>query len=363
VAAPHFRIQRDAGWDDDKLGPDGWQSSDALLRPDSAEASGADLMLHVGWGICRHLEAGVYEISVPGANAPPMSLAWPDIAPLHAGVSGIVSAPSAPTVEVAPPLSTPRPTPATLAAPPVDAPELAPVPEAALPPPVPITAPASLPQSPAPAAAGFLPSSDNMLEAPVSAPAPAPAHTRSFATVAGCLAVLLLMIGGGFYYWQHHGPAETAQALVAPPHIPVPPPAAAATPDPAPPPTAAPGLGSLSVPEVLARAPSIAAIAAEGERRLQSDRRDDGLLLLETAADRSDSGAAASLARLYDPVLFQPGGALAKPDARQAARYYRDAARGGTDVAAPRDALRRNLQSRVQAGDLGADLSLKDFWP
>ena len=69
------------------------------------------------------------------------------------------------------------------------------------------------------------------------------------------------------------------------------------------------------------------------------------------------------LARLYDPVQFRPGGPIPQPDARQAARYYRDASRGGVDVAAAREALRQNLQTRVQAGDLGANLSLKDFWP
>jgi len=116
------------------------------------------------------------------------------------------------------------------------------------------------------------------------------------------------------------------------------------------------------VPDVLTHAPNPAAIAAEGEQRLRSDRRDDGLLLLEAAADRADP-AAAALGRLYDPVLFQPGGPIPRPDPRQAARYYRDATRGGADVAAAREALRQNLQARVQAGDLGANLSLKDFWP
>ena len=40
VGAPGFRIQRDAGWEDDKLGPRGWQGSDALLQPAGAEAVG-----------------------------------------------------------------------------------------------------------------------------------------------------------------------------------------------------------------------------------------------------------------------------------------------------------------------------------
>ena len=85
AGAPGFRVQRDAGWGDDKLGPGGWQSSDALLAPDRAEASGPDLLLHVGWDVCRHLEAGVYEISVPGAGLAQVGVYWPDIVPLHSG--------------------------------------------------------------------------------------------------------------------------------------------------------------------------------------------------------------------------------------------------------------------------------------
>jgi hypothetical protein len=96
---------------------------------------------------------------------------------------------------------------------------------------------------------------------------------------------------------------------------------------------------------------------------LRSDHPDDGLLLLEAAGDRADPDAAAALARLYDPVIFQPGGPIPQPDPRQAARYYRDAAKGGIDVTAAREALRSKLRSQAQAGDLGADLNLKDFWP
>ena len=130
-----------------------------------------------------------------------------------------------------------------------------------------------------------------------------------------------------------------------------------------PPQPGSPPFGSLSVPDVIAQASDPAAIRAEGERRLQSDRKDDGLLLLEAASDRSDPVAAAVLARLYDPVIFQPGGPIPKPDARQAARYYRDASRGGIDVTAAREALRLRLQTQAQRSDLGADLMLKDFWP
>ena len=305
VGAPGFRVQRDAGWGDDKLGPGGWQSSDALLLPDRAEAQGPDLLLHVGWGVCRHLEAGVYEVSVPGAGLAQVGVYWPDIVPLHAGGGEPVVAPRA--AAAAPPPAVPPPAP-----------------------------------EPPPAVRRTVsvgPASDD------PPPPTAPGVSKAVLLVAAGLG---LLAGGGAYWWVNRAPARTDAASVAPP------PAA---------PPAAPALGGLSVPDVLAQAPDPAAIAAEGVRRLNGDRRDDGLLLLEAAADRSDPGAAAALARLYDPVQFRPGGPIPQPDARQAARYYRDAARGGADVAAAREALRQNLQARVQAGDLGANLSLKDFWP
>jgi hypothetical protein len=304
---PGFRMQRDAGWGDDKLGPGGWQSSDALLQPDRAEASGTELLLHVGWSVCRHLEAGVYEFSMPAAGMAQVGLSWPEIVPQHAGASRLLDES------------------AMKSAVKDEAAALAPNPPSLLPSPVP-TLPA-VPPSPLP-----------------SLPPPAPGISK-WTTIAASVVIALLLAGIGTYYWRVREPGREQVQLV--------PPAA----------NQAPGLGNLSVPDVLARAPDVAAITAEGEQRLHSDRRDDGLLLLEAAADRADPAAAASLARLYDPVLFQPGGVIPRPDPRQAARYYRDAARGGADVIAAREALRQNLQTRVQAGDLGANLSLKDFWP
>jgi len=315
AGTPGFRVQRDAGWGDDKLGPGGWQGSDALLQPDRAEASGSELLLHVGWSVCRHLEAGVYEFSVPAAGLTQAGLSWPDIVPEHAGVSRpfdealakLAAKGEAPLLVASPASAWSKPVPT-----------------------LPVTPPGPLPAS----------------------PPPVPGVSR-WAIIGAGVVVALLLAGTGAYYWRDRAPGpEEAQTL---PPVTVP----ADTPSP----PATPGLGGLSVPDVLARAPDAAAITAEGEQRLHSDRRDDGLLLLEAAADRADPAAAASLARLYDPVLFQPGGVIPRPDPRHAARYYRDAARGGADVAAAREALRQYLQTRMQAGDLGANLSLKDFWP
>ena len=114
------------------------------------------------------------------------------------------------------------------------------------------------------------------------------------------------------------------------------------------------------MPDVLAQAPNLGAVVTEGQRRLGTAQKDDGLLLLEAAADKGDGAATAAIARLYDPVLFQPGGAIPRPDPRQAARYYRDAARLSQDVTAPREALRQWLQAH---SSMANDLVLKDFWP
>ncbi len=328
AGTPGFRVQRDAGWGDDKLGPGGWQSSDALLLPDRAEASGADLLLHVGWGVCRHLEAGVYEVSVPGAGLAQVGVYWPDIVPLHAGGGQPVVVPGAAA-------------------------------EAAIQPPDPVPPPAPEPPPVVRRTVSVGPASDDTIASLPPGPAPVtPGVSKAVLLLAG---VLGLLAGGGAYWWVNRAPAPTD---AAPDASTAPASTAPASTAPTPPPAApAPALGALSVPDVLAQAPNPAAITAEGERRLSGDRRDDGLLLLEAAADRSDPAAAAALARLYDPVQFRPGGPIPQPDARQAARYYRDAARGGADVAAAREALRQNLQTQVQAGDLGANLSLKDFWP
>ena len=325
VPQPGFRVQRDAGWGDDKLGPGGWQSSDALLQPARAEADGPDLLLHVGWDVCQHLEAGVYELSVPAAGMEPTGVFWPEIVPLHSGIASIT-----------PPAPPPSPVPA---------PKLP-------------DADATVVAAPKPPAAPVLPGPPPPLPG-------VPSGSGKAAILGGGLLLALLLAGGAAYYaWRDHGAVDTPVAAAPQPNPPAPsptPPAPPPQPAPPPVPPAAAGLGSLSVPDVIAKAPDAVAIRAEGEQRLAGDRKDDGLLLLEAAADRSDPAAAASLARLYDPVVFQPGGPIPRADARQAARYYRDAARGGADVAAARDALRRLLQTQAQGGNMGADLMLKDF--
>ena len=340
--APGFRIGRE-DYEDGTLGPEGWQSSDAVLQPGRTEDVGGDLVLHVGWSVCRHLEAGVYTFALAAAAGGAEAVFWPDVAPLHAGA-----------VDVLAPLGAPVPAPA--------APAVA-------------AAPAVLAPPPAPGPASVAPA--------VPPPRPvAPSGRGDLAIVFGLLGLLVLLsAGGGAWWWTHREPAVVEARVdpptppaepVAPPATPPEPPAArpeppmAAPTNPPPPPTTTPAplqLGGLSVPDVLARAPNPAAVTAEGRRRLRGDRHDDGLLLLEAAADRGDGDAAAELGRLYDPVVFQPGGPIPRPDPRQAARYYRDAARANVDVGAARDALKRSLDARAASGDLAATLMLKDFWP
>lgn len=123
-------------------------------------------------------------------------------------------------------------------------------------------------------------------------------------------------------------------------------------------------LAGLSVREVIARAESTLAIDREGGRRLQAGQPDDGVLLLEAAAGKGESGAMAQLAKLYDPNGFDPKGPIPSPDVREAARYYRDAAQAGDkDVDAPRALLHERLQGEAQKGSMSAELALRDFWP
>lgn len=313
---PGFAIRRDEDWGEDKLGPNGWQTSDAELSPDRAEAVGADLVLHVGWAVCRHLESGMYTLSLPAGGIAGAAMQWPHIQPEHAGSRDVFSP--------APPLA----------------------PDAG-------TAPTQPPAPPPP------------LEPQIAGKSRMP-------LLIGVLLVLAAAAAGLAVWqpWKTPTPAATpatpeatppavAPPAVAPPIVPPP----AVTPPEAAVPTPTPALGDMSVPDVLAKAPNAAAITAEGQRRLDGNRHDDGLLLLEAAADRGDAAAAAALGRLYDPVGFQPGGPIPKADPRQAARYYRDAARAGADVTAARDALHQRLERDTQGGNLGAGLTLKDFWP
>lgn len=309
AAAPpadaRFRLTRE-GWSRGTLGPEGWQVGEALLAPQRVEPIAGGVRLFLGPAIVDHLEAGPLWFRWPaaGVEAP---LFWPDIAPLHAGAP--------------PPAAKPAPKPEP------DATVILRAPDPAKPraPPTPAPSP--------PGRAGWL-----------------------------LLALVLLLAGGGAAWWFTR--AADAPTPVA---SPAPTPAPLAQPAPAPPtpaPQPAPAPETLGVAEVIARAPSIAAIAEEATRRQAQGRHDDALLLWEHAAGNGHAAAMTALARLYDPNGFTPGQPFRDPDPRQAARFYREAeAAGDAAAAAPRAALREFLEARAAAGDAVAPLTLRDFWP
>jgi hypothetical protein len=335
-----LRIRRE-GWDEGVLGLNGWQGEDALLQPDSVAQVGTELVLMVGWSVCSHLEAGTYVIGVPDLGIEE-AVSWPDIRPVRAAPRPRVPAAASPAQVL--------PRPAEPALPSTD--------------PRPIIHPAA-PRLPAVRPASSLPGAN----------VPRPSRPVGLSWVVA-VPLLLLIVGacaGGYWYWQLRGAVVASD--ISPPHQeasvplsapgppsapPTPPAASPSTPVPSAP--TSPALADMKVPDVLGHAHDTAAIAAEGARRLAGQQRDDGMLLLEEAADRGDGSAMAALGALYDPVGFQPG-VLARPDPRQAARYYRDAQRAGiTTIDAKRNALQEWLRGRAATHDIQADLILRDFW-
>lgn len=328
-ADPRFRILRE-GWSKGTLGPDGWQVGDALLQPDRVEPSPQGVRLYLGPRVVDWLEAGPVLFALPWAafQAP---LFWPDVPPLHGGSGHAIAEPLPPP----PAAAAPKPLP------------MAEDPDATV-------VVAARPLSPPPP------------PAPLSVPQPsAPTKTAVWPWI---LLVLLLLAaaGGGAWWWffwrkEPAPPPEPPRVEAPRPEAPPPelPPAR-----PVAEPQAPPSMDGLSVPEVIARATSPAAIAGEAARRYDAGRYDDALLLWEAAARAGEASALTRLARLYDPVGFQPDRPFRDPDPRQAARHYRDAVAAGDATAAePRARLHQWLEDRAREGDRNAPLTLRDFWP
>ncbi len=335
-ADPRFRILRE-GWAKGTLGPDGWQVGDALVSPDRVEASPQGVRLYLGPRVVDWLEAGPVIFRLPDAriDAP---LFWPDVPPLHGGSGYAIATPPPPAPRAAPP---PAPQPLPIEDP-----------DATI---------AIAPRAPPPP--------------PLSVPEPAAMAKRGSALpwILLVLVLLLAAAGGGAYWWfvlrEHPAPPPPEPAsepvIIAPEPLPRP----ERSPPVLPPvrPQAAPDapvtLDGLSVPEVIARAASPAAIAQEAARRYEAGRYDDALLLWEAAARAGNAAAITRLAGLYDPVGFVPNRPFRDPDPRQAARHYRDAAAAGDAAAAePRARLRQWLDDRAREGDLNAPLTIRDFW-
>lgn len=146
--------------------------------------------------------------------------------------------------------------------------------------------------------------------------------------------------------------------------MPAPPVAVVPAPPPPPAVTWPESSDGLALRDVVGRAPNAAGILQAAQRRQAQGRHDDALVLFEEAAERGIAAAMTALARLYDPVEFRRGEPFASPDPRQAARYYRDAARAGdTASEAPRARLREWLQQQEAAGNATARDALSEFWP
>ncbi|GAA3679823.1 MULTISPECIES: DUF3597 domain-containing protein [Acetobacter] len=190
---------------------------------------------------------------------------------------------------------------------------------------------------------------------------------RKFLFAGGGVLASILALAVWFVVHGHHASPPSAPFR---PATPVPPvattvPVTAHQPVMTPPPASPVNiLEGLSVPAVIAQAGSASAIGDEGQRRLTHGKPDDGVLLLEAAAQRGDGHAMARLAHLYDPTAFDPNGPVPAADIRESSQYYRAAVQAGDeDVKDDRARLHDHLEKKASAGDMEAQLALKDFWP
>lgn len=337
-----LRIRRD-GWDAGVLGPQGWQAGDVLLRPSSCRVDGRDLVLLLGPDVTRHLERGVYLMSVPEARIEEEAVVWPDILDPFGGRRMKPVLVTATTDDV---VKAPDDTIGT----PTDGSAI-------------IDGRGLQQQKTMPVRKGLWP------------------------LLLGGTAVLILLLGGAailYRAWHHSEPTPAKKVAMAPQKptspvspsptpppikktvtdLPKPPTPLTPQPQPQPQPMLPPSLADLSVNDAIAQALNRDAIFNEGERRLNGTQKDDGLLLIEAAADKGDPKAMLALARLYDPVNFDPHGPIPTPDLRESAEYFRQAVKAGSQEAvAPRMALQTYLQTQAQRGNLEARLTLQDFWP
>lgn len=319
-----FRIIRE-GYPTPNLGRRGWQVGEERLKPIAVTTEGGRVVLIVGPAVTTHLQVEPYVFALPEAGIE-AALFWPDTIDVFDGEvpeETIVppDEPSPPPVAKAPPAPTPAPDQeATRITPP----------------------PAPPPEPPAPA------------------PRPDPSGGSKLPLILGGVLVLLLLVGGGGAWWVMNQP----QPAPAPPPAPAP----APTPAPIPPPPAAPvwpdGTDRLSPGDVVGRAPNPAGIHAVALRRQAEGKHDDALVLFEEAAERGHGPSMTAVAHLYDPNGFVPGRPFRNPDARAAAKYYRDAIRAGDTAAeAPRAALKTTLEGLAAQGNGLAESYLREFWP
>jgi hypothetical protein len=105
-----------------------------------------------------------------------------------------------------------------------------------------------------------------------------------------------------------------------------------------------------------------AAMATDGEHRLDRGQVDDGLRLLQEAARRKDGHAMHVLGRFFDPSVPAPRVDAEITNARTAARYYAEARAAGVVTDTDRERLRAWLSVRAAQGITMAKVTLHDFW-
>jgi hypothetical protein len=316
-----FRIIRE-GYAAANLGRRGWQVQEEKLQPVELRQEGRDTILVIGPRLTRHLEPGPLVFLLPAADFE-ASLFWPDDIDVFDG-------------ELPPEPVLPREA------------EVAPKP------------PPNAPSNPSAAPSTTQPAPTLAIENPAATP---PQNSSSRIPVFIGLGLLLLAALGGAAWWLAAAPPGTPAPIATP--------APPAAPQPAPP--AAPATAerpwiertdAMNLRDLVQSAPDIASIHAAALRRQAAGRHDDALVLFEEAGERGYAPALTAVARLYDPNGFVAGRPFRAPDARAAARYYREATqKGDADAAAPRAALKAFLEEQARAGNGTAESALKEFWP
>ena len=373
-----FRIWRE-GYPTPNLGPRGWQVREERLKPMQMVVEDTQVVLVVSPAVTRFLDVEPYVFALPaaGVEAP---LFWPDTIDVFEGdlPPATEQPPDEPVTQVSPSGANrggngSTGVPAAGTAPPTTTTEA-------------VASPIATPPTQSPR-----PDSKDGAKAPLI-----------LAGVAG-LMLLVLVGGGAWWLWlrpvDEPPPAPIAQVPPSPPAVPAPvtpptpPPAPIPTPTPAPipaptpvpAPTPAPdpgpilstppppgpaaptwpeGTDSLTLRDLVERAPNPAGIHSAALRRQAEGRHDDAFVLFEEAAARGHAAAMTAIGRMYDPNGFVPGRPFSNPDPRSAARFYRDAARAGDPtVGAPRSALRETLDAQAQRGNGSAASALQEFWP
>jgi hypothetical protein len=309
--SPGFRLHRQE-WAEAVLGPQGWQVAEVLLNPARATVEGEDLVLGVGPEVCCHVEGGTYQIAVPAAGVNEVVI-WPEIATPHTGRGGAFVDPEARTAktEIGNGNETTRK---------IEINENTKISEKT----------------------EINEDTETKNESKTDRNTETKKKTKTLVWVLTVLG-LLLAAGGAFVALHQFKSSESVRSAET--HQP---------PDEA-------LLDQMSVRDLIARNHPDE-MFTQAQRRM-AKRPEDALLLLEVAGDDRNYGPAlVMLAQLYDPNKPRQGGI--HEDARQAAKYYRQAFLvGQTAVAADREALRATLTHSKEAGDFAAGLTLQDFWP